>query len=469
MTAPSVSFDTLSRHLREQEFFENKTWRLAPRAFPLRAQEKEQLEQIGQACLEFLRAVENLYLKSVEKKSILRNRSLVTPWVADYYDRGKPAAIIRRNRSRRAQGMMPPVFRPDLLLTEDGFALTEMDSVPGGIGLTAFLNRIFGEDDPSVIGREDAILDGWYEALRRHVPERHSPLLAIVVSDEAATYRPEMEWLAERLRERGKRVYCLHPEDLIPLGTGLCCAVEGNPEKIDLIYRFFELYDLDHLPHADFLLQAWEEGEVELYPPPKTFQEEKLSLALFHHHLLEDYWRDHLSRSARRVLEAIIPRSWIVDPTPLPPNGVLDGPFVQGRPIHAWTDLTRASQRERSLILKISGFHYSAEGARSVLLGSDCSRDEWAEGLEEAVTRADQHPYIIQEYRKPMRRRHLLYHDGTLSREEEGRLRICPYYFLTDADTPKLSGVLCTFCPADKKIIHGMSDAAMLPARLDND
>jgi hypothetical protein len=47
----------------------------------------------------------------------------------------------------------------------------------------------------------------------------------------------------------------------------------------------------------------------------------------------------------------------------------------------------------------------------------------------------------------------------------EGRLRLCPYYFV-DGDTARLSGVLATFCPADKKIIHGMKDAALLPCKL---
>ena len=44
-----------------------------------------------------------------------------------------------------------PVLRPDLLPTRDGFALTEWDSVPGGIGLTDHLGRIYlGEDAPEM-------------------------------------------------------------------------------------------------------------------------------------------------------------------------------------------------------------------------------------------------------------------------------------------------------------------------------
>ena len=47
-----------------------------------------------------------------------------------------------------------------------------------------------------------------------------------------------------------------------------------------------------------------------------------------------------------------------------------------------------------------------------------------------------------------------------------GRVRLCPYYFVQgrgDAARANLSGVLATLCPADKKIIHGMSTAILAP------
>ena len=63
-----------------------------------------------------------------------------------------------------------------------------------------------------------------------------------------------------------------------------------------------------------------------------------------------------------------------------------------------------------------------------------------------------------------MRVRHPLYggqapHEA---READGRLRLCPYY-LVSGGKARLSGGLATFCPPDKKIIHGMQDAALLP------
>jgi hypothetical protein len=43
-----------------------------------------------------------------------------------------------------------------------------------------------------------------------------------------------------------------------------------------------------------------------------------------------------------------------------------------------------------------------------------------------------------------------------------GRARLSPYYFVS-GETAELAGILATVCPADKKIIHGMKDAVMVP------
>ena len=53
-------------------------------------------------------------------------------------------------------------------------------------------------------------------------------------------------------------------------------------------------------------------------------------------------------------------------------------------------------------------------------------------------------------------------------RTYDGRVRLCPYYFVTGNDAVRLGGVLATIAPADKRLIHGMTDAVMtscVPAR----
>jgi hypothetical protein len=465
---PAFDYDTIRSSLSAQPLFEDKTWQLSPEAWPLKAEQLTQLEAIGVACLEFHQALETLYLRSVAGKNLLRNKPLVTPWVADYLDRGKPAALIQHARDPKNRGIFPTVLRPDLLLTEEGFVMTELDSVPGGIGLTAFFNRLYagGSDlgDPNIVGAGAAMIRNFYDSLAALRPDLRSPLIALVVSDEAATYRPEMQWLAGQLQLQGYRVFCLDPDEIFPLGSSLCFDVEGNPEKIDIIYRFFELFDLPNLATANFIFEAWQAGEVAIAPPMRHFQEEKLALALFHHHLLVDFWAETLSGRSYKLLKQLIPPSWIIDPVQLPPGAVLEGPRIGGRALTDWKQLSQASQKERDLIIKISGYHETAWGARSVILGSDCSREEWQAGVEIAINDAPANLHILQQYKKPMRVKHPVFDREQQSREVDGRLRLCPYYFVLNGKAA-LSGALATFCPPDKKIIHGMQDAALLPCR----
>ena len=57
----------------------------------------------------------------------------------------------------------------------------------------------------------------------------------IVVSEEAATYRPEMEWLAGQLNEQKHRTFNIQHSTFNEFADG------------DAVYRFFELFDLTNV------------------------------------------------------------------------------------------------------------------------------------------------------------------------------------------------------------------------------
>lgn len=458
-----MEFSELKEAFAKQELFEGKTWRTSPQPWKLTGEIVEELRRIGQASLDFYKALEILYSRSADGKKLLRNRDVQAPWVAEYLDRGKPGELVKISRSKKCKGRIPPVIRPDLLVTSDGFSITELDSVPGGIGLTAYLNALYEENSQhSMLGGNGAMAQAFYKRLASLAPGKDNPVVAIVVSEESATYKPEMDWLAEQLQLTGKRVFSLRTDEVFPLGGALYFDIDGNPEKVDVVYRFFELFDLENIDTASYIIEAWKNDEIALDPPLRPFFEEKAAMALYHHHLLLDFWRESIPKSSRKILDSLIPKSWIVDPAPLPPGAVLDGPQAQGRPLHNWMDLAEASQKERNLVLKISGFHETAWGSRSVVIGNDVSKDDWSRSLQDACSMAGTHLHIIQEFRKSIRLTHPIYGEDGEAYEASGRLRLNPYYFV-NGDSADLAGALATFCPPDKKIIHGMEDAAMLP------
>ena len=125
------------------------------------------------------------------------------------------------------------------------------------------------------------------------------------------------------------------------------------------------------------------------------------------------------------------------------------------------------SQRERELVLKVSGFSQNAWGARGVHLGSDLSHEQWAVAVDDAIGNFSASPRVLQRFHKPalVETQWFDFAANELT-PMKGRARLCPYYFVAgegDAARATLAGVLATICPADKKIIHGMTDAVMCP------
>lgn len=455
----------LERKFAETPLFADKTWVLSPEAFPLETKQLETIRTIGPALAEFQTAIERLYRRASENRRILRNEDLDASWVVEYLDRGKPEGLIRHGRHSGLKNSLPGIIRPDLLLTEDGFCLTEIDSVPGGIGLTGFLNDLYREGGSLVEG-EAGIAEAFFRAVVGTMDPYENPLLGIVVSDEAATYRPEMEWLAGILQRKGRRVFVFHPDELMVLGESVCASLGGNPEKIDVLYRFWELFDLPGFPWADGVMHAAETGALRVTPPMKHYQEEKMNLGLLHHPKLKGYWAENLSKRNRKILQKIVPETWIMDPAPVPPNAFLHAPSVGGLPISSWDELGEGSQKERGLILKVSGFHETAWGARSVVLGNDVSRENWTASLRAAMRAGEERLHILQRFHKPVRISHPVFpSDSDQSVDMQGRVRLCPYFFASGDGEYRLEGILATVCPADKKIIHGMSEATLLPVR----
>lgn len=457
-----LDYDFLKQSFSNNSFFKDKKWEVSPSPLILSPDIAEQISNIGNACFDFLKSINKLYHASKNNKSILRNKNLTLPWVSEYLERGKNESILKHLNLDSFKNTLPVIVRPDLLLTEDGISMTELEVVPGGIGFTSFLHQLYQSEYNDLIGSSSKMLDGFYNSLSSLIKNKESPVIAILISEESETYRPEFIWLANELRASGKKVYCINPNIVYYENSKLKALVNDELIQIDIIYRFFELFDLENISTAAIIMQAVEDGSAVISPPLNPIFEEKLCMALFHHYQLEDFWEESLPKESLQMLKKLIPATWIIDSEPFGPNATLNGPFINGRPLSSWNELSEVSQKNRNYIIKRSGYNEDAWGARSVTIGSDCSQEAWAKSIAVAISEDKTSPFVIQEFKKPKKILHPIYNAKGEYIEEAGRVRLCPYY-MKNGDKVEIKGILGTICPADKKIIHGMSVATFVP------
>lgn len=432
----------------------NDLWRIATEPYWISKEELGFLETLGNRLLSFYQAANRLYLDSVHGRA--------PRWVAGYLDQGKPESVVEYGRMNRFKQELPGIIRPDLIPTEEGMVATELDAVPGGMGLTAGLSIAYASEGDRPVGERDGMVAGFERMIRAHASQE-DPLLAIVVSDESKDYRPEMEWLGRALHQRGLRTAVLHPREAYFTEEGLWADREGTRERIDILYRFFELFDLKNIPKSELILYAAKKKQVAMTPPPKAFLEEKSLFALFHHPVLQEFWLRQLGEATMSRLRRIFPKTWIIDPREVPPHAIIPDLTLENRPVTDFRRLGEATQKERQLIIKPSGFSEFAWGSRGVIAGHDHPEEEWKGAIDRALQSFPTTPHLLQKFHKG-KKVAVRYYDFDAEQvvTMEGRARLSPYYFI-DGKEAKLGGILATVVSTEKKLIHGMVDAVMAP------
>src|SRR3954469_10370193 len=219
---------TLRAAFPVEGLFADKEFLLSPEPFHLGDGLREELGKLGYRLHLFAKACNTLYHLSISGRQ--------PAWIADYLDRGKPPELIELSRRREFRNDIPRIIRPDLILTEDGFTIAELDNVPGGIGLTGWLNHTYAALGYDVLGGPLGMVDG-FRAIAGEPAD-------VLVSHEAATYRPEMEWLN---RMAGGTLPVHQAEDY---------ALPTESSSPKNLYRFFELFDLPNIPAAPALMAA---------------------------------------------------------------------------------------------------------------------------------------------------------------------------------------------------------------------
>ncbi|GAA5481520.1 hypothetical protein Hsar01_00729 [Haloferula sargassicola] len=401
-----------------------RSWRLSPQPLALSKSEARALRGMGHVLARFQQTCDEVYRRSAAGS--------LPGWIAELLDTGKPTWMVEIQREAGRQGQLPRVVRPDLLLGENGFSLTEIDAVPGGMGITGWLARTYSAAGFDVLGGAEGMVEGF-----RSITARGN---ITVVAEEAADYFEEMRWLAS---EAGGDRRALMAEDF---------------RSAEEVYRFFEWFDWESMDVFQKLAEDSVAGGLKLLPGCLPHLEDKLWLALLWTPALKPMWESMMRGSHLQRLREWVPFGWVADPEPLPPQAAL--PRLE---VHGWDEVAAFSQKERQLVLKISGFHETAWGSRGVHIGHDLSATEWKASLEQALEDFSQQPWILQEFRDTRLVEHPVYREDGSLETVPMRARLCPYYFTDDLGQTEFGGCLATLVPADKKKIHGMDDAVLVP------
>ena len=188
------------------------------------------------------------------------------------------------------------MIRPDLILTDGGFVASELDSVPGGMGFVGAMAHTYCELGLDTVGDDDGMAAAFTAMARRDRAER-----APVYGDRRLRRvgrLPRRAELARRSHSRpglrststsARRKTIVFTEEALFLRHD-----DGNEDRIDVLYRNFELFDLLNVPKQELMLYAARHNRVKMTPPPKPQFEEKSAFALLHHPLLEALWRKEL-------------------------------------------------------------------------------------------------------------------------------------------------------------------------------
>jgi len=431
------------------------SWRVSPEPYYLSSEEILFFEDLGCHLLKFYTVLNSLYADSVKGK--------IPSWFAQYLDAGKPDDLVAYSRMKRIRGDLPGIIRPDIMVTEKGFSITELDSVPGGFGLTARLMDLYSSMGEVMVGMSEGGIPEAFYTMAESVSGEKSCVVAIIVSDEANDYWGEMSSLAQHLNYKGFPVFALRPQELIFREEGLFFKKNNNEVKIGVLYRFFELFDLKNIPKAELIMYSCKKGRVKITPPFKPYLEEKLAFSLFKHPALTSLWEKGLGCETFAILYHLVPETWILDSREIPEYAVIPGLDIRGTPVQNWKELDSLTQKERELVIKPSGFSPESWGSRGVVIGHDVSAEVWEKTLEDSLAKFPEGSSVLQVFHKGGRvrvRYRASFTDSIV--EMESRVRLTPYYFLIDGSA-RLTGILATLCPHDKKKIHGMSDAVLIP------
>jgi hypothetical protein len=402
-------YDIYKARRAEYDTGQKVPFRVAPTPFRLNPEQARQIEAIGQDITSFFLAADELYHTDQAVRELL--------------DTGKPEIFLA---DYPAQYLF---VRPDMIITEKGFSICEVETSPFGLALAEILNRSYQDAGfETMVGND---------VLASHVQATTPMEGTIVYSQRTQAYAGQMAFLADNVFSGEGRHW------------NAAKSSDTDPTLQENVYRGFYLDEYETDPNIRLLLEANMSNGASLLPSPTPHLEEKAILSLIWDKRFEKQLRSQLGSASYDHLRDVIPPTWVVGQ---------EEHFALGLPnqYESSIDLAKLSRSKRTFVLKSSGFSATSSWTEGVhFLGKNSAAvDE--ERLREA--RADKMSlHVIQAFHRgkthPME-----YTDQGHNIPMSARIRLTPYYAIGEQNTGELVAIKATGCE-NTDLIHASSSS----------
>lgn len=372
---------------------------VSPEPLYLSAQEGQEVLRIGRDVVDFMHATDELYRSEADVKEL--------------FDKGKPPSL---RQAREARYLFA---RPDLLMTEKGFSICEIETSPFGLALAELLNRAY-----RTAGFDTLVADG---ILRKFFVRNTPPQGTIVYSEKTSSYLGQLQFLAKELMSGGDRRWRVEQAYY---------AVGKNHLNI---YRGFYQYEYVSDLFVNNLVQTLlEEPENSVIPSFTPHMEEKGLLSLIWDRRWEQFLTHQLGVATFQHLREVIPPTWIIGQEQFFAPGLPQG-------VSSSEGLASLSKSKRKFVLKKSGFGSGSSWAEGVTFLQEKS-SERVRTLLIAAVQDTQSLYIVQEFRSSQERPMSYDKDTDTIDHMQARIRLTPYFSMVAGDEGRLIAIKATGC-----------------------
>lgn len=381
------------------------------RPLPLAAPEKlvQRIKRLGIQLHAFVKACNDLYALSMARRQ--------PSWVASLVNQGIPERFADMARHKALRNRLPALIRPELVLTGGELLLRSLTFTPTDLGRAALLQNSAARQGFAAVGGDSGITSA--------LIKKGQPTLLLVPDMDEWDQRG-MEWLAAEC------------------GSALAQPViseeiEGRIREPEA-FHFFSGTPSMHSTSGPENPQFSSENASQISQCIKPYLEEKIWFPLLQLRSLRGYWRRSLSDRHFEALLRITPRSWVLDPAPLPPQAE-----VPGLGIRSFKELEPGRFPGKSFSVLPSRTPGGSSEQKHAVLDGARDASGWKVEIHRALECYPNNPHILQENMTPEVFNHEFQDDS--SREIislETHIRLRPYFFSSEGGV-ELGGLLAGF------------------------